>query len=198
MSEIKLPRLLAAAKEFNIGQDTLMDFLVGKGFSKEDLKPTAKLTEAMYYSLQNEFQSDKANKSKADQLEMPKTHAEKKQKQEEEAQARKPKEEPQPVIKEEPVVVEQEQVSAPPPPPEPELPAPELPQPPIIVEKPIEIEAETQPSSVTETLKISAPEIEGPKILKKIDLSEIDPSTRPKKAAKKKEEKTGHFVLLIS
>ncbi len=190
MSEIKLPRLLAAAKEFNIGQDTLMDFLVGKGFSKEDLKPTAKLTEAMYYSLQNEFQSDKANKSKADQLEMPKTHAEKKQKQEEEAQARKPKEEPQPVIKEEPVVVEQEQVSAPPPPPEPELPAPELPQPPIIVEKPIEIEAETQPSSVTETLKISAPEIEGPKILKKIDLSEIDPSTRPKKAAKKKEEKT--------
>ena len=29
MAEIKLPRLLAAAKEFNIGQDTLVDFLVG-------------------------------------------------------------------------------------------------------------------------------------------------------------------------
>jgi len=26
MSELKLPRLLAAAKEFNIGQDTLVDF----------------------------------------------------------------------------------------------------------------------------------------------------------------------------
>jgi len=38
MAEKKLPRLLAAAKEFNIGQETLVDFLVGKGFAKEDLK----------------------------------------------------------------------------------------------------------------------------------------------------------------
>jgi len=29
---------MAAAKEFNIGKDTLVDFLVGKGFSKDDLK----------------------------------------------------------------------------------------------------------------------------------------------------------------
>jgi len=29
MAELKLPRLLAAAKEFNIGQDTLIEFLVG-------------------------------------------------------------------------------------------------------------------------------------------------------------------------
>ena len=45
MSELKLPRLLGAAKEFNIGQDTLVDFLASKGFSRDDLKPTAKLTE---------------------------------------------------------------------------------------------------------------------------------------------------------
>ncbi len=51
MSELKLPRLLAAAKEFNVGQDTIIDFLVGKGFSKDDLKPTAKLSEDMYTSL---------------------------------------------------------------------------------------------------------------------------------------------------
>jgi len=32
MTEIKLPRLLAAAKEFNVGQDTLVEFLAAKGF----------------------------------------------------------------------------------------------------------------------------------------------------------------------
>lgn len=73
MAELKLPRLLAAAKEFNIGQDTLIEFLVGKGFAKDDLKPTSKLTEDMYRSLQQEFQSDKAAKMKSDQLELPKT-----------------------------------------------------------------------------------------------------------------------------
>ena len=85
MSELKLPRLLAAAKEFNIGQDTLIDFLVGKGFSKDDLKPTSKLSEDMYRSLQQEFQSDKAAKMKSDQLELPKgSTAEAKKKKEEE------------------------------------------------------------------------------------------------------------------
>jgi translation initiation factor IF-2 len=72
MAELKLPRLLAAAKEFNIGQDTLIAFLIGKGFAKDDLKPTSKLTEDMYRALQQEFQSDKAAKMKSDQLELPK------------------------------------------------------------------------------------------------------------------------------
>ncbi len=72
MSELKLPRLLAAAKEFNIGQDTLIEFLGKKGFPKDDLKPTAKLTEDQYYALQAEFQSDKVAKNKADHVELPK------------------------------------------------------------------------------------------------------------------------------
>lgn len=72
MSELKLPRLLAAAKEFNIGQDTLIEFLGKKGFAKDDLKPTAKLTEDQYYALQAEFQSDKVAKNKADHVELPK------------------------------------------------------------------------------------------------------------------------------
>ena len=66
------PRLMAAAKEFNIGKDTLVDFLVGKGFDKDELKPTAKLTEAMYRALQAEFQSDKVAKQKAVQIDLPK------------------------------------------------------------------------------------------------------------------------------
>src|SRR3954463_12835729 len=72
MLETKLPRLLAAAKEFNVGQDTIVDFLVAKGFNRDDLKPTAKLSEDMYRSLQHQFQGDKVAKNKADLVEIPK------------------------------------------------------------------------------------------------------------------------------
>ena len=34
MSEITTPRLMAAAKEFNIGKDTLVEFLSGKVLAK--------------------------------------------------------------------------------------------------------------------------------------------------------------------
>src|SRR5215210_765603 len=99
------PRLMAAAKEFNIGKDTLVDFLVGKGFDKDELKPTAKLTEDMYRALQNEFQSDKVAKMKAIQIDLTKGAAAeaKKKKDEEEIHFRKEekkapkKEEPAPV-----------------------------------------------------------------------------------------------------
>ena len=72
MAETTTPRLIAAAKEFNIGKDTLVDFLVGKGFSKDDLKPTAKLSDDMYRALQSEFQSDKVAKLKSEQIDLPK------------------------------------------------------------------------------------------------------------------------------
>jgi translation initiation factor IF-2 len=51
---------MAAAKEFNIGKETLVDYLAAKGFSRDDLKPTSRLTEDMYRALQSEFSSDKA------------------------------------------------------------------------------------------------------------------------------------------
>src|SRR6516162_1839363 len=85
MAETTTPRLMAAAKEFNIGKDTLVDFLVGKGFSKDELKPTSKLTEDMYRSLQLEFQGDKVAKIKSDQIDLPKGNVETKKKKEEEA-----------------------------------------------------------------------------------------------------------------
>src|SRR6476659_10576286 len=85
------PRLMAAAKEFNIGKETLVDFLVGKGFDKDELKPTAKLTEEMYRALQAEFQSDKVAKIKSIQIDLPKGSAAeaKKKKDEEEINFRK-------------------------------------------------------------------------------------------------------------
>lgn len=170
MSELKLPRLLAAAKEFNIGQDTLIDFLVKKGFNKDDLKPTAKLTEDQYYALQAEFQSDKVAKNKADQVEIPKAaQAEAKKKKDEEDLSFNKKEEKKPAAtpKEEP--------------------KPEVKPEPVVEAKPVEVQPEPV-AEKTEVIKAEAPEIELPKVVNKIDLSAIDSSTRPKKASKKKEE----------
>lgn len=68
MIEPKMPRLLAAAKEFNIGQDTLVEFLVRKGFPREELKLAAKVSLEMYTLLQEEFKERKEAKIKEDVL----------------------------------------------------------------------------------------------------------------------------------
>ena len=72
MSEgIKIPRLLAAAIEFNVGKETLIDFLSKQGFELES-KPNPKLNLKMYEALQEEFAKDKATKIKSDAIELPK------------------------------------------------------------------------------------------------------------------------------
>lgn len=65
------PRLLAAAKEFNIGKETLIDYLTSKGF-EIDAKPSTKLTEDMYNALQKEYAKDKAVKRKSEEIALPK------------------------------------------------------------------------------------------------------------------------------
>src|SRR5436190_5526560 len=159
MAELKLPRVLAAAKEFNVGQDTLVDFLIAKGFPKSSLGATSKLTEEMYRALQMEFQGDKAAKMKSDQVDLPKgAQAEAKKKKDEEEVLFKDK---KPAKKEEPVIE--------------------------VVKKKEEVKKE-EPKKEEEVVKIEAPEIEKPKVVDKIDLSAIDSSTRPKKVVKKKAE----------
>ncbi len=173
MSEANTPRLMAAAKEFNIGTGTLIDFLVSKGFNGDDLKPTSKITEDMYRVLQTEFQQDKAAKQKAEQIDLPKNAVtESKRKRDEEdlsikkKEAAKTKETPAPAaeeIKEDLPTGQAGKKGTP------------LPEPP-------------QPSR--EITKIEVPEIEQPKVVDKIDLSTIDSSTKPKKKGKteKKED----------
>src|SRR5215207_9239594 len=132
------PRLMAAAKEFNIGKDTLVDFLVGKGFEKDELKPTAKLSVDMYRALQAEFQSDKVAKMKSTQIDLPKgaTAEAKKKKDEEEISFRK---EEKKAKKEEPAPAPVAEV-APPPPPVQEAPAPPPPPAKEAAEIPAKIE----------------------------------------------------------
>ena len=164
MSELKLPRLLAAAKEFNIGQDTLIEFLSTKGFPKDDLKPTAKLTESQYYALQAEFQSDKVAKNKADHVELPKNAiADKGKKAEEEiAPAKKA------VVAETPVVKTPKAAA------------------PVVEDAPVAAPAKAKAAPAK--AKAAASEVEAPKVVNKIDLSLIDSSTRPKKSTTKTEE----------
>ncbi len=233
MSELKLPRLLAAAKEFNIGQDTLVEFLAGKGFNRDELKPTAKLSEGMYRALQQEFQSDKVAKNKADLIEIPKAAGERKRREEEEIHFRReerktvaaappppavPKEVPQPAPPVPAPVVPEVVVFAPKveePQPQPEPVQEEVAQPVAIVPEIVEIQPEApvaaipepviepvaevpappppspapQPEAAAEPaiVRLEAPELEGPKVVDKIDLSAIDSSTRPRKTTIKPE-----------
>ena len=202
MSEVasNTPRLLSAAKEFNIGKDTLIEFLESKGFSSDDLKPTAKLTEQMYRVLQSEFQQDKVAKEKAQKIELSKGAGitEPKKKRDEEDLSFKKKE---PAVVVQPIVEKPVEIK----------PAEEIASIPQItkVEKPVVVKIVEVAESIVEKLviakleeekpvvaeipkieltRIETPELEAPKVVTKIDLDAIDSSTRPKKATKKPEE----------
>ncbi|MFT3903247.1 MAG: translation initiation factor IF-2 [Niabella sp.] len=211
MSDIKLPRLLQAAKDFNVGQQTLIDFLESKGFSRDDLKPTTKLTEAMYLAIQQGFHSDKVAKIKSDQVDLPKGLGGEKRRKEDEVPQAAPKKEEKPVT-EEPVAPVPVPAEEPVPAiePEPVLPAePEEKQPETLPEPvqdtpPVTVVPEPEQAPVTEQqpetakaepaeeeqqpVRIDAPEINMPKVVEKIDLSAIDSSTRPKKAPRKEDK----------
>jgi translation initiation factor IF-2 len=161
MAELKLPRLLAAAKEFNIGQDTLIEFLVKKGYNRDDLKPTAKLLEEQYYALQAEFQSDKVAKNKADQVEIPKVSQSEPKKKKDEEEISFKKDEKKAPAKEATPPTEPETAPAP---------------------------ASAPAAPAADHIKIAAPELEGTKVIAKIDLDNIDAGGRGKKTTKKKAE----------
>ena len=178
MSELNTPRLMAAAKEFNIGKDTLVDFLVSKGFNNDDLKPTAKLTEPMYRVLQSEFQQDKAAKEKAEKVELIKTggSSEPKKKKDEQDLSIKKKE----TVVVVPTPVEEPKVEE------------EKPKPLVIEKAEVNEEKkveEKKEKSKAKEQRAEVTNIEAPKVLATIDLDAIDSSTRPKKAAKKEEPK---------
>ena len=203
MSEVNTPRLMAAAKEFNIGASTLIDFLVSKSLNgTDDLKPTSKLTDEMYRVLQGEYQQDKSAKEKADKVELIKSNVAdpKKKKDEQDLSFKKREEKPKEIPKEEPkvvvapVIVEEKIENIPAPiiqitpvdvPVIEEKKVKEIPKVEEVIPMPEPVAIEPEKPSIT---KIDAPELEGPKILDKIDLNAIDSSTRPKKSTKKKEE----------
>lgn len=99
---IRLGQLLG---EFNLGINTVVDFLKKKGFEVES-KPTSKITPEMYDILVNEFQTDKSIKEKSVKVEIKKVKKETISIEEvEEKEEEKPKRE---VVVEKPVVKSEE------------------------------------------------------------------------------------------
>jgi len=94
MSKAKKTRILAAAKELNVGRETALEFLKKKGFEIDDSKPDPKISAEMYNALLEEYADDKAVKKKSDSIELPKGGgASKPSEKEEKAKAAKEKEE---------------------------------------------------------------------------------------------------------
>jgi translation initiation factor IF-2 len=72
MEEVNTQRLIAAAKEFNIGINTLIEFLISKNFNCDDFRAGTKLSGDMYSLLQINFQSDKVTRQEAEQINLAK------------------------------------------------------------------------------------------------------------------------------
>ena len=213
----KTPRLLEAAKEFNIGRETLVQFLVDKGFPITS-NPSTKLTEPMYNALTVEFAQDKLAKRRSDEVALPKGSLFdnlKKPKESLELPKKEKKEDAHiPVIQDTPKPVQAK--VEPPKPAEPakvkeNISAPVLPALKVVQQAPVvkeeaakpapepevkekkkkETAAKAPPEPVAdepEHLDMKAPKIEGPNILGKINLDEMNLASRPKKGAAKTKE----------
>ncbi|HAD33089.1 MAG TPA: hypothetical protein DCF44_01050, partial [Chitinophagaceae bacterium] len=77
MSENNTIRLMKAAREFNVGKTTILEFLSKSGFSVDN-KPDPVLTAEMYHALIAEYDAERAAKKKSDNVILAKTMAEEK------------------------------------------------------------------------------------------------------------------------
>jgi translation initiation factor IF-2 len=93
MSETKQIRLMAAAKEFNVGAQTIVDFLTESKFVVKN-SPMEKLSEEMYNALSDRYSTDKKAKQNSEKVELtlkPKKDAAKEAPKTEEKPVAKPK-----------------------------------------------------------------------------------------------------------
>jgi len=198
----KTPRLLAAAKEFNIGKDTLIEFLTGKGFEINASNPNTKLTEEMYDAVQAEFARDKLAKRKSDEIALPKGFLLdnlKKSKEELDLTVREKKdEETEAAPQEEEKKKEEKPVAEVPAAPVAAAAAPVTEAAPAAPRKKAEKETpapEETPAAAAGEAAAPTPEtakaarIEGPNVLGKIDLEELGRGAKKKSAEKKKSDK---------
>ncbi|MBK7690264.1 MAG: translation initiation factor IF-2 [Bacteroidetes bacterium] len=182
-------RLMKAAKEFNVGKDNLVKFLVNAGFTVDN-KPDPVLSNDMYNALISEFDSERAAKKKSENVVLSKMHSDEhkpKVEKKEEIISLKKEEmvkvkevgkidlEPTPKVvakkskETEEKLAKNDQTEA--------KPAEEE------VEKPAK---KTKKEIVTEKVKIEAPELEGTKVVGKIDID------KPSKGKKKVATETPH------
>jgi len=210
-TENTTPRLLAAAKEFNIGKETLVEFLTNKKFEVNASNPNTKLTEDMYFALQAEFAKDKLVKKKSDEIALPKGQS---------AEARKKAAEAAPIAAAEASPAKEEKVIITAPKvelkvvgklEEKKAPKASAQTAAKVKDKETASEALSQAANALEeapkkekkVAKIEEPEhidlkskkVDGPNILGKINLDDLNQSTRPKKSVKKKEEEVSEKAV---
>jgi translation initiation factor IF-2 len=210
-TENTTPRLLAAAKEFNIGKETLVEFLTNKKFEVNASNPNTKLTEDMYFALQAEFAKDKLVKKKSDEIALPKGQS---------AEARKKAAEAAPIAAAEASPAKEEKVIITAPKvelkvvgklEEKKAPKASAQTTAKVKDKESASEALSQAANAVEeapkkekkVAKIEEPEhidlkskkVDGPNILGKINLDDLNQSTRPKKSVKKKEEEVSEKAV---
>ncbi len=176
----KAIRLSKAAREFNVGIHTIVDFLLKKGIEIDE-KPTSKLSPEAYDMLVQEFQTEKAVKAESKKMEIDTSlHTSISI----DDIDREPTEDSE---KEEDIIIQKTSIIDP----EPEVKPAEKP-----AEKPVKkktakeaAEAKKEEEKPAEKKEEEAPEKEEApiKVLDKIDLDAINQKTRP--AKKTKEEK---------
>jgi len=181
MTNSKGIRLMKAAKEFNIGKDTLVQFLLDKKFEVEN-RPNTVLSEKMYEELMLEFSQDKAAKKKSEKISLQVQQVEKPEKKE-------PVKEEVSLKKEEAVKVKVKDkidLDKPAPPVEPE-PKPAPPKKKVTKKKSVT----TKPKTAAEKVSLKKDEAVKLKVKDKIDLDKPtvkEEVVEPKKAEPKKEE----------
>jgi translation initiation factor IF-2 len=189
-------RLNKAAKEFNVGVSTLVEFLGKKGF-QIDSNPNTKIDMEMYGLLEKEFQKDKVAKEESKQVVLTsKLRKEKEtlsidENRPEPGKPEKPEATEEILIKDPAGRIEAE---VPEPPKAPEPVAPPVvevqPEEPKVVKAPPVVEAKAEPQPQPEedgVVKAKAESLTGPKVLGKVELIE---EKKPGKKGGKKEEKT--------
>ena len=229
--ERKIPRLGAAAKEFNVGTSTIVEILKKNGIEIEDNR-NVKLTEEMYDILQKKLSGEKKVKEDSQKIDMDFSHSKSGSKVEADSKSVETvEEEPAETILVKGNTIEKEtvkiEISKPkvlgkidldtpkkakeepvsePAPAEPEK--PEVPQPPM-EEEPAPVEEEfQQPAAAPETeateppapkarksakpqpekVAVAVEKLEGPKVLRKIDLNKKNEPVKPVEEAKPAEE----------
>jgi translation initiation factor IF-2 len=175
-------RLSKAAKEFNVGVSTLVEFLSKKNLVKESLNPNSKISTDIYEILEKEFMKDKAVKEESRAVGL--NSKSKREAVAPEVKAPELPATPQTPKEKEPEVVLIKDVTAKQP--VSEDPAPERPkETPEIPEAP-KAEPASEPSPAEEeVIRPKAAEVKGPVVKGKIDL----PLTGKKKQSKGKEVK---------
>ncbi len=206
-----MARISKVTKEFNLGLDTIVDFLEKNNF-KIDRDPNAKITDEMYELLKKEFQPESVKKQEAQEVDLSETRKAKESislpvdeepvaPKEEVIEIKKPElERPKvvgkvnlaevnkpttPVKKKKTESIAEEKPKAP----KETEPAPVVEPEPVVEEKVQVPETPAAPESVEEEVfKVSAPQVEAVKVLGKIDLDSLNQKTRPDKKTRKEKE----------